>query len=148
MRRSVPWLVHVGLPIGLGLGFYLAFRGLDVPILAWMARFEWLETIRARTLPLVPRLPHFLNDSFVDGMSAYALGAALSLLWRADQERQRWLWIGYAVALGFEFSQWPEAAPGVFGWTDVAAITLLYPLGAILASHSLTSLPPRMLLSE
>ncbi len=145
MRRSVPWLVHVLVPLSLGLGFYLAFRSLDVPILAWMGRIEVVETLRARSLSLVPQLPRFVNDSFVDGLSAYALGAALSLIWRADQDRRRWLLGGYAVALGFEFVQWPDAIPGVFGWTDVIAILLMYPLGAILAGNSVTSWPPKML---
>ncbi len=145
MRRSVPWLVHVGVPLGLGLGFYLAFRSLDVPILAWMGRIGGVETMRVKTLPLVAQLPHFVNDSLVDGLAAYALGAALSLIWLTDKERRRWLLFGYVVALGFEFVQWPGAVPGIFGWTDVVAIVLFYPLGAILASNSATSWTLRML---
>ncbi len=134
--------------MGLGLGFYLAFRGLEVPILAWMAHLEGIETVRARTLPLVSRLPAFINGSFVDAMAAYALGSALSLVWRHDSERRRWLLLGFIVALGFEFVQWPDAVPGVFSWIDAVAIVLFYPLGAALASWTVTSSQPRMLPTE
>jgi hypothetical protein len=148
MRRTVPWLVHVGLPLGLGLGFYVAFRGLEVPILAWMASLEGIETIRARTLPLVSRVPAFINASFVDAMAAYALGSALSLVWRHEVERRGWLLLGLFVALGFEFVQVPEAVPGVFSWIDVVAILLFYPLGVALVSWTFTSWKPRMLPTE
>lgn len=148
MRRTIIWLVHVGLPLGLGLTFYLAFRSLDVPILAWMARLEVVETIRSKTLPSVSHLPGYINDTFVDAMSAYALGAALTLVWDRDSQRPRWLALGFVVALGFEFAQWPDAVPGVFSWSDVVGIAIFYPLGVLLAHRTAISWLPKTLQPE
>ena len=131
MRRA---LLHVALPLVVGVLVYVAWRETEVRVVAWLPRVA-AGAVRA-SVGRVP-VPRAIAGSLPDAAWGWAFGAALALVWRGTAWRKSapWLLAGAALAIGVELGQAAGAIPGTFDWLDLASIALGYAAGALVASR-------------
>jgi len=124
MKRAIPLVVF---PLSLGALFYLAFRSPDLRLHQWAA---WLGIPHAHL-----RVPNAISGSFPDAAWAFALGAALALVWRNSEARARFAWLiaGALLAAALEVGQYFHVVPGVFDPIDLASMIGGYIAGAGIA---------------
>lgn len=118
--------IHVALPLSLGALSYVLLR----------------PSALAAHVALRHFVPSVVRGSLADGLWAYALGAAISLVWSGGSRRGGFAWLGagLALALGFEALQKLGLVRGVFDARDLAFMFVGYLLGV-----ALTRLPPTTL---
>jgi hypothetical protein len=129
-------LVHVVLPLAIGVVAYAAWRSKEVHVVAWMSRLA-PHGVDAMQGTGATRLPSVIVGSLPDAAWAWAFGAALALIWRGRPWRERAVWLGGGalVALSAELGQAVHVVPGTYDTADLAAIALGFAAGALLASR-------------
>ncbi|CAN5571012.1 hypothetical protein BH09MYX1_BH09MYX1_53020 [soil metagenome] len=141
-------LLHVGLPLALGLSIYLLFRKDDIALFrafdALGLRFL-LDHLRPISRPIASLLPRVVLGSAPDAAWAYAFGAALSLVWARDarhardfnhvQDARIWIVLGFVIAIGVELAQLAHLIEGVFDPVDLGVMAGAYALGALATSR-------------
>jgi hypothetical protein len=137
MKRFAPRvLLHVVMPIALGGALYLSFRNDDIALFRWVEALglgHALDAARTVTRRLLPWLPRVVLGSAPDMAWAWAFGAALAMVWRAEPATiaaRAWLGAGFAIAVGIEVGQGLGIVPGVFDPVDLVAIGVGYASGA------------------
>jgi hypothetical protein len=133
-KLSASVLVHVVLPLVVGVVAYVAWRTSEVRVVTWLPRV--LVVALRDTLGRVP-LPRVVAGSLPDAAWGWAFGAALAIVWRARgwREKAPWLGAGAALAIGVELGQAAGIVPGTFDWADLVSIAIGYTVGAALAGH-------------
>jgi hypothetical protein len=133
VRPSVRVLIHVVLPLTLGVVAYVAWRETEVRIVTWMPRA--IITLLRGTLGRIP-LPRVVSGSLPDAAWGWAFGAALGLVWRTRgwREKAPWILTGAVMTAGVEIGQAVGVIPGVFDWIDLVSMVIGYALGAIISS--------------
>ncbi|HEX5727142.1 MAG TPA: hypothetical protein VFX98_16815 [Longimicrobiaceae bacterium] len=109
--------------------------------------FRWAEAVRADGL--VARLqlgaagareslPDLLLFSLPDALWAYALTAALALVWRARRGAAALAWVslGAVLGVGSELGQLARAVPGTFDPADAVLCALAAALAYVLVYRS------------
>ena len=97
-REGGAFLAHVVVPLVLGVLVYVLWRPRDIWLLKWLdsaglAHIMDAARARAGTAP-----PPVLLDVLPDALWAYALGAALGLVWLGGASRARAFWLVTAGA--------------------------------------------------
>lgn len=125
-------LARVVAPLALGAALYLLLREDDIALFRWVEALgggPLLGAMRGATHGLAAFVPRFVLGSFPDGAWAFAFGAAMALVWRAERgtlSARVWLALGFVVAVGIEAGQGLGVVPGVFDPLDLLAIALGY----------------------
>ncbi len=137
--------LHVILPLVLGAAMYAAWRSPEIRLVAWLEEVLPGTGGRARSGGALVGVPSAIAGSLPDAAWGWALGAALSLLWRGATLRARipWLMGGGALAVGTELGQAVHVVPGTFDPLDLAAIGVGYTLGMLIAGRDAASRSPR-----
>jgi hypothetical protein len=131
-------VVHVVLPLVLGVLCYAAWRSQDVRIVAWMSRIAPRGAVGGEgTEGGASRVPAVIVGSLPDAAWAWAFGSALALVWHGKSWREKaaWLCAGWAVAVFAELGQAIHVLPGTFDVADLVAIALGFVLGAAVAGR-------------
>ena len=151
MRAARDVALRVVLPLALGAALYLLLRDDDIALFRWVEALgggSLLGGVRGVTRGLAGFVPRAFLGSFPDGAWAFAFGAAMALVWRAERgtaAARGWLAVGFVVAVGIELGQGLGVVPGTFDPLDLAAIAIGYALPAIgtrLPACASSSLPP------
>lgn len=132
-KRAV---VHVALPLAIGLALYAAWRSKEVHVVSWLSRVA-PRGVDAMQGAGTSRVPSRILGSLPDALWAWAFGATLALVWlgRPWREKRLWLGAGALVALGAELGQAAHVLPGTYDTADLFAIAVGYVLGATLAGR-------------
>jgi hypothetical protein len=137
VARVARVLVHVVLPLAIGVLAYAAWRSKDVHVVAWMSRIapRGVDAMRGTG---AARVPSAIIGSLPDAAWAWAFGAALALVWRGRPWREKAAWLagGAVVALSAELGQALHLLPGTYDAVDLVAIAIGFVLGASLAGRS------------
>jgi hypothetical protein len=133
---TLPFVLHVVLPLALGTLVYAAYRDRDIHVVAWLAEAGAVDAARD-TVGRAP-LPRVVVGALPDLAWAWAFGAALVLVWRGKplREAMPWLAAGAVVALGSEIGQAFGVVPGTFDPVDLAAIAAGFVGGAAVARRA------------
>lgn len=128
-------VLHVVLPLVLGVLVYVAWRTTDVQLVTWLP--DALVRALRGSLGRIP-LPDFVRGSAPDAAWGWSFGAALALVWRGRplRAKARWLAGGALVAAYAEVGQLWGLPPGRFDVIDLFAIVLGFAIGAAIASRS------------
>ncbi len=118
---------HVGLPLISGVAVYLTCRATLPSSLAW---FPYGGR-------LLERMPATLSYVLPDFLWAYALTAALLLIWSGGSGRARYGWVVVAalIAVALELAQAAGILPGTYAGEDVLSSLAGCGLAVVLCPH-------------
>jgi hypothetical protein len=105
-------ILHVLLPIFLGIIIYALWRGL------------YCIDPTERVFPIyAEHPPNWIMYNLPDGLWLYALLATLILIWKRDLSRAFYLWLIFTIILSFlsELFQALHLIKGTFDWKDLLA---------------------------
>ena len=109
--RALRGVVHVGLPIGVGILIYLTMRD-ELP-----RTLEWFSSEGGRLVGVFPR---WVEQNLPDAVWAYALMSAVLIVWDEDRRTGlRWALGVLVVVVIAELAQAPGWVPGTFDLRDV-----------------------------
>jgi hypothetical protein len=147
--RATAWAVglNVVLPVIVGALIYLAWRSTDLWVFRWMETLgldQYVRRLRTVAVPLRQYMPSFVLFSLPDGLWTYGLIASLRLVWRSENCRAAYSWVGLATALSVlpELGQAVGLVPGTFDLADLLAMT-----SAVLCAMAITGWMARFALS-
>lgn len=127
-------VVHVVLPLVLGVLVYVAWRTTDVELVTWLP--DAIVRALRGSIGRIP-LPRVVLGSAPDAAWGWSFGAALALVWRGRPLRAKraWLAAGALVAAWAEIGQLWGVPPGRFDVFDLVAIVAGYAAAVVVVSR-------------
>jgi hypothetical protein len=124
-------LAHVAAPLAVGGGVYALFRqrGTEVE--------RWLGLHLPPPLAVGANAVRFTLGVLPDAVFAYAVGAALALLWAGSARAPKlwWAFSGFVFVVALEIAQGLHVIAGTFDVSDLVAMGFGYLLGWVMVQR-------------